>query len=341
MANTALDVLKADIKAKMPGRFYVFCGTEAYLRSYYLDELHKLAVEEYAETFNFHRFNQETVSPQAVQDSMEAIPMMSPTSMVQIDDVNFFSMGEDAAAYASLFSDIPDYCTLVLVYDTVEFKVDKRKRSLAAAFDKACVVQFTQPSERELVAWVTRHFKKQKKQISPELCQYLIRRTGGSMTTMVSEIGKLASFAMEDVITKEQIDELVEPVLEAEAFDLSDAIATGRYDTAVRKLQTLLQKQEEPAKILGAIGSQMRRILTAKRLLSAGKTEYDLMSLCGISSYPAQKTMDFARGLSENFCARAAVLCLEADAKMKTSYDDPERILELLVLTLAQEARNG
>ena len=341
MANTALDRLKADLKAKIPGRFYVFCGDEAYLRSYYLDELHKLAVEDFAETFNYHRFTAETISLQAVLDSLEAIPMMSATSMVQIDDVNFFALGEDAASYAAFFSDIPDYCTLVLVYDTVEFKIDKRRKALAEAFSKACVVEFTQPSERELIAWITRRFKKAGKQISPDLCQYLIRRTGGSMTTMFSEIGKLAAFAPEDEITKEQIDELVEPVLEAEAFDLSDAIASGKYDTAVRKLRTLLQKQEEPIKILGAIGSQMRRILAAKRLLSAGKNEYDLMSLCSISSYPAQKIMDFARRLPESFCARAAVLCAEADEQMKTSYDDPERILELLVLTLSQEAKNG
>lgn len=341
MPNTALDRLKADLKAKTPGRFYVFCGTEAYLRSYYLDELHKLLVEDFAEAFNYHRFNADTVSVQSVLDSLEALPMMSPYSMVQIDDVNFFAMGEDAAAYASFFSDIPDYCTLVLVYETVEFKIDKRKKSLAAAFDNACIVEFSQPSERELVTWITRHFRKYKKQITPDLCQYLIRRTGGSMTTMVSEIGKLAAYAPEDAITKEQIDELVEPVLEAEAFDLSDAIASGKYDTSVRKLNTLLQKQEDPIKILGAIGSQMRRILAAKRLLSAGKTEHDLMSLCSVSGYPAQKTMEFARRLPERFCTRAVVLCLEADEQMKTSFDDPERILELLVLNLAQEARNG
>ena len=41
------------------------------------------------------------------------------------------------------------------------------------------------------------------------------------------------------------------------------------------------------------------------------------------------------------FCARAVELCLEADEKLKTSYDDPERVLEFLVLELAGESRNG
>jgi hypothetical protein len=32
---------------------------------------------------------------------------------------------------------------------------------------------------------------------------------------------------------------------------------------------------------------------------------------------------------------------METDYKMKTSFDDNDRLLELLILQLAQEARNG
>ena len=51
--------------------------------------------------------------------------------------------------------------------------------------------------------------------------------------------------------------------------------------------------------------------------------------------------MDAARRFSPAFCELSANLILETDYKMKTSYDDPERLLELLVLQLAQEARRG
>ena len=39
--------------------------------------------------------------------------------------------------------------------------------------------------------------------------------------------------------------------------------------------------------------------------------------------------------------AKAAELVLETDYKMKTSFDEPERLLELLILQLAQEAVHG
>ena len=45
--------------------------------------------------------------------------------------------------------------------------------------------------------------------------------------------------------------------------------------------------------------------------------------------------------ISPVFCAGAAELVLETDYKMKTSFDDSQRLLELLLLQLAQEGRNG
>ncbi len=342
MAENNLDKLKSDIKLNTPARLYVFCGEEAYLRRHWLDKLRAAVVEDFAEAFNFHRFNAGTITPQAVLDSLEALPMMAQRSMIQIDDVNFFALpAEEAAAYAKFFSDIPDYCTVVLVYETVEFKPDRRKKALAEAFDGAVVVEFTQPSDRELVSWIARHLKKAEKRITVDDAQYLIHRTGGAMTALLGELGKLCAYVEDETVTREHIDLLVEPVLEAEVWALTDAIAAGRYETALQTLRTLLQKQEEPVKILGGMGSQFRRLLAAKRLMDGGKRQQDLMKLCGIGSWPAQKTMESAKRLSERFCARAVELCLEADEKLKTSYDDPDRVLEFLVLELAGESRNG
>ena len=45
--------------------------------------------------------------------------------------------------------------------------------------------------------------------------------------------------------------------------------------------------------------------------------------------------------MEKAFCGRAVEMVLETDYKMKTSYDDPQRLLELLVLQLAAEARHG
>lgn len=340
--NSGFERLKTELKQDNLGNFYVFRGEEAYLRTYYLEQVKKKLIDEFTEAFNYHRFTDETISPQELADSVESIPMMAERSLVVVEDVDFYKQPEDARnTYAAVFSDIPDYCTVVLVYNTVEFKLDKRMKALSQGLENAVDVQFNKPTERELSVWIARHFKPHGQMISEDLCRYFIGVTGGSMTRLLSEIEKVSAYAKEPVITRQDIDAVVEPVMEAVVFDLTDAIAKGRYETAMLKLSVLLQKQEEPILILGTIGGQMRRILTAQTLRSAGKGIRDLMSLCSVAAYPAEIAMDCAKRYSERFCIRAVELCMETDYQMKTSYDDPERLLELLVLRLAQEARNG
>ena len=75
--------------------------------------------------------------------------------------------------------------------------------------------------------------------------------------------------------------------------------------------------------------------------MGAGQGQQVLMDLTGMKSYPAGLTMTAARRVSDSFCRKAVELCLQADRDMKSSQDDPERILEVLLAALAAEVRNG
>ena len=65
------------------------------------------------------------------------------------------------------------------------------------------------------------------------------------------------------------------------------------------------------------------------------------MRVCGIADYAARKLMNAAGRFSADFCRKATELVMETDNAMKTSYDAPERLLEVLVLRFAQEAKHG
>ena len=124
-------------------------------------------------------------------------------------------------------------------------------------------------------------------------------------------------------------------------FPRGGMMGGGMMRQQAQMQQKLLKMQQEPLAILGAVGNHFRRVSAARTLLDNGKNASDLQRLCGIPDYPARKTMEAARRFTPEFCRRAAELVLETDYKIKTSYDDPERLLELLLLQLAQEGRNG
>lgn len=337
--DSALRELKAAIKGKNPGRLYVFHGEENFLLRYYLEQLRKLLLDALTESFNYHRFTPETFDLQSFADAVENLPMMAESTMVQVDDIDLFKLSEsDRERMATILSDIPDYCTVVFTYETVAWKPDKRQKKLWEAVSGGAIVEFARQEQRDLIPWVTRHFAARKKHISADLCAYLIDITGGTMTALGGEIDKICAYSGADEIRKSDIDAVTEPVLDAVVFQMTDLLSQGKYAGALGKLNQLLKMQQEPIAILGAVGGHFRRLGTARTLLDHGRNASELMKLCGIPEYPARKTMEAARRFSPEFCAKAAELVLETDHAMKTSYDDPERLLELLILRLAQEA---
>ena len=342
-SNDNLQVLKQAIKAKAPDRLYIFHGEEVFLLTHYFEQLKKILLDELTESFNFHKLNNETFSIQDFADSVENLPMMADHTLVHVDEIDLFKLPEgERNKVAEILSDIPDYCTVVFTYQTVAWKPDKRLKKLWQAIDEnGTIVEFAKQGQRELISWVSRHFLAAGKRISNDLCAYLIDITGGTMTALAGEISKICAYSGAQEIVRADIDAVTEPVLDAVVFQMTDLLGEGKYGPALLKLQTLLKMQQEPLAILGAVGGHFRRLSTARTLLDNGRNASELQKLCGIPDYPARKTMEAARRFSPAFCKKAAELVLETDYKIKTSFDDPQRLLEMLILELAQEARRG
>lgn len=342
-ASAGLQELKQALRSKDLGNLYVFYGEETFLMHHYLQRMRQLLLDEVTQSFNAHRFTSERFSVDAFANAVESLPMMAEHTFLQVDDVDIFKLNEgDRTKLTAVLSDVPAYCTVVFAYLTVEWKPDRRQKKLWAAVEgNATLVEFAKQDQRDLTAWITRHFAAQGKRISNELCAYLIDITGGTMTALSGEIGKIAAYSGAEEIRRSDIDAVTEPVLDAVVFQMTDQLGAGRYDQALQKLQQLLKMQQEPVAILGAIGSHFRRLGAARILLDNGRNSADLQRLYGLPDYPARKTMEAARRFSARFCSAASQLVLQTDYQMKTSFDDSQRLLELLVLRLAQEAGNG
>lgn len=342
-AGYGLKELKASIRQKTADRLYIFYGEETFLLHHYLEQMKKFLVDDLTESFNYTKLTKENFDIQPFADAVESLPMMAEHTFVWVDDVDIFKLPEsDRNRLGELLSDIPDYCTVVFTFITAPWKPDKRLKKLWEPIDShGRIVEFAKQDQKDLIAWVTRHFGANKKQIDANLCAYLIEITGGTMTALAGEISKICAYSEADRITKSDIDAVTEPVLDAVVFQMTDLLGEGKYGAALVKLQHLLKMQQEPIAILGAVGAHFRRISTARTLMDNGRNMSDIMQLTSLREYPAKKLMGTAKRFSVPFCAKSAELILETDRQLKTSYDEPERLLELLLLQLATEARNG
>ncbi len=326
--------LKKDLKNKSLGRFYIIFGEEDYLCRYYHEEIKKQLLDDLTADFNYHRLTNENFSVNLLAESMEAIPMMADRSVIEINEVDLFGLNEDDMhSVMGLLEDIPEYCCLVMIY--VDFKPDKRKKLWKTLEKTSVMAEFGYQDEADLRPWIVRHFKNFKKQISVDLCRYLLDLTGGSMTRLAAEIEKICNYSGAETIVRADIEAVVEPTLDAVVFDLTNAMAEQKFDRAFELLHVMFKLQTEPIPIVAAIGAQMRRLRAAKIF----KSPDELAEVCGLKPYAAGKTVTQARRFSDQFCNRAVILCAEADFKLKNSYDEGKRVVEMLLLELAQEAK--
>ena len=136
----------------------------------------------------------------------------------------------------------------------------------------------------------------------------------------VEAIAGLTDQALRDAgLTRKDIDAVADPQLSAEVFKLSDAVLKGDYDLAARILGDLLKLQTEPILINAALGSQLRRIYTARIALDTGKDRAWLMELWGMKSdYPAKLLLTAAKRTTAQWCADAVRMSQTLDRRLKS-----------------------
>jgi DNA polymerase-3 subunit delta len=213
-------------------------------------------------------------------------------------------------------------------------------KNLCAALKKYTEdVEFCAQAHDDLIPWVIWHFKALGKEIDRQEAEYLIFLCGDLMTGLAQEIGKIAAYVRSTTVTRGDIDAVADPVLSAEVFKLSDAVVGGCTDKAAEILGDLLKMQTDPIMVTAALGSQLRRLYTARLALDGGRDRLWLMNLWGYrSDYPVKLLLSSAGKTSREWCADAVKMCQTLDRRLKSerSIDGAGELKLLLVKLEAQ-----
>ena len=340
--NAAYIKLLADLAADTLGTAYIFYGEESYLREYYISEIRKKLVPAGLEQFNSHKLEGKGLTAQVLAETVEAMPMMAQRTVVHVVDWDLFKLNEEQRnGLIALLDDFPPYCCLLLVYDQLEYKPNKTYKKLCAALSKHVqAVCFEEQSQDDIRKWVSRRFRASGHTIDVPAAEHLLFTCGSLMNGLIPEIEKISAYAKQERITKADIDAVAAPVLEAQVFDLTRAVAKGSYNQAAELLGSLLKLQEEPVMLLALLGKELRRLYTARVALDTGRDKFWLMEQWNIRFESiARQMLENARRVDQQWCANAVRRCYEVDVRMKSvSGVNGADELKLLLMELAQGA---
>jgi DNA polymerase III delta subunit len=273
---------------------------------------------------SYERVDGETFEPSNLASLLQGASLFTPQRLVVLKDGSKNKPLWDALG--DWVEKVPDGVTLVVV----EADLDKRTKTYKALKSKTEFKEFIPVSNAELVKWLQAEAKKLGAEVKPADAQYLVERTGGDQWRLSQEVMKLANH--KDGITRQTIEELVEPSPEGSAFELLDAALDGNAEK-VQKLIDSLKSEEDPYKLFGLLTSQIHTLAV---VAAAGDRSADQVAKdSGLHPFVVRKTVPAAKRLGAKRIAEIVEQVANCDVQLKSTGADPWFLLSVMFQKLA------
>ncbi len=342
MANNANQkILKEDIKNDNLFKFYVFHGAENYLKEFYVNKIIEKFSGSPFDDFNILKLEYPNFSSVTLNDFISSYPAMSDRKLLIISDMDLYKMKDEIKEIIlDTLENMPEYLSIIIYYDILEYKADKRLKIHNVIDKNSLNVEFAHYSNPDLIAFIKKRAIEQDREINTDVCNYLIFNVGVSLNNLISEINKLCAYCSVEEISKRHIDEVCSKTVEAVIFEVTDAIADGKFEKALSMISDLILQKNEPVAIAATISKHISRLYSAKLAIDSMKSAESLLKMWGVrQTFYIKKMMDSARRLNLTFLRTSLDLCLECDVSLKTSGFDKQKTLEFLILKMASARR--
>lgn len=328
--NYSAEVRK--VKEEGPARLYLLWGEEDYLRDSFLQVLREICAPA-EDDFQVRIFKEAQLDPNELRYAIDTLPFFSERSLIEIRDLDYTRPGE-TDQIIEVLSDIPDYCTLAFRLNQGE-EPNGKSRLIKFLREHGSEIQFTVQDQNMLFRWITKRFAHYGKGVEMEAAQRLIFLSGDQMKALIPEIEKIAAYARGDKVTAEDVNAVANRIAESDIFDLTDAIAERRFNTASGILADLLEQRDTsvPA-ILSLLSNQFRRLYLSN---GAGDSAA-VMELCNLKyEFMARRLLNSARSFRPEQLRHAIELCALADYRLKSEGIDEKLLLKETLMRIALE----
>lgn len=322
---------------------YVLYGEEGYLTEQYMRLIVKQAVGDSDDAFNLHRFDGQVVTPEQLEEAVEALPLMAERTCVTVRDMD---IAANAEALVKVVEQMPDSCVLVFWQMTAH---PDKKKGWKTFFDAVnarggCVVEFARKTAGDIVKLLVSGAKRRGCALDAQDARFIVEQVGTDLNLLLQELDKLTAFADGGAITRQMIETLGTRNLEARVFDLSKAILQGRGKQAYELLNQLFIQREDAIVVLGVLSNAYADLYRAKVAVEGGESPeslaQDFRGYKGREWRLGNAARD-ARRMSKEALREFLEILAQADTALKFGRGDDRVVLEQTVARLIERAGRG
>ena len=271
-------------------------------------------------------------------DEVAVLPFTAQKRLVVVEGVPAFSKEEMERLPKDIHPDV-----LLLFIDG---SPDKRKSGTKALLTIADVRDCTLPSGAALDAWIRDSFTKEGTTIEPNALRMLLSNAGTEQILLAEEIRKLALYAGPRPVTARDIELLVLPTGERNAWHLMDLLSEGDQRRALTFVHDLLSRGETAAGLWPMLlwtVSQLTAVAGAAEL--GARSPQEVMKKAGVKFGSARSLLPAARRLDRAALRRILQKFAQADIDLKTGVlrstaeapQEAEAILDVCIAELCKK----
>ncbi len=325
-------IIKEHIKSGSFKQFYLLYGSEAYLKKLYRDKL-KTAILQDGNEMNYSYFEGKDIDIKEVSAVAQTLPFFSDRRLIILENSGLFKSQNELS---DQLKDLPESTFFLFI----EEEIDKRSKLFKLVKDVGTVSEMNGLDEKNLKLFVASLLKEEGRRISEQTVTYLLDRCGSDMLNVKSEIDKLISYTYgRDVITAEDIDEVVTTQLTGKIFQMIDAIGSKQQEKALDLYYDLLALREKPMSILYLIIRHFNILLQAKDLTGSGHSSSEISEKVGVPPFAAGKYISQSRNFTMKRLMEALEFGTEVEEQIKTGRMVEKIGVELFIITFS--ARNA
>lgn len=347
MAKLTEQELKASIKTEKFNNLYLLYGEEKMLISTYSKKLQEKIMGKNPSDFNFHIFNEDSTI-QEILPTLEIIPFTDPYNYVLINDFPVEKLTEsDLKVIYNAFSDLPESTIVVIAMNTLSpsgKKPSSWKKLIDIADKNGVAVEFTKKTisdlRKQLIKWAT----KRNIILSPNNANKIVEYAGTDLNTLKNELDKVCAYVGDSAeITEKEIEILVTKNLSARVFDMTDAVTTGNWELAFKRLDLLFYQREEPIMILAELSNTYTDMYRVRIAIESGLRAEDVAK--NFDYKRKEFRLKKAERASQKLTTENITSCLEylaqANTAMNSSSSNKRLLLEQLVAKLLMVGGKG
>lgn len=234
----------------------------------------------------------------------------------------------EASANKSLWEGLGDFLENHAEVDLllVESKPDKRTRTFKWLQKNAETQECKLLDERTTVSWLQTEARRHGIELEHTAAAFLVHYSGTDQWRLHHDLEKLR--LADAPITKDLIQELIDPSPSASVFDVLTAVITGRHHEALQTV-AVLKTYEDPYKFFGLLVSQLYTLAVV--VVSDHRPHQEVAKETGIHPYALSQMAKSARDVDRARLVKIVEAFDRCDERMKSTGADPWMLIETAI----------